>query len=399
MTRIAFLVGVAFLLSHPLLGQDTLRVAADNRPVWPPPVELVEELRLGALDGAEHEVFGRVVGVVGLEDGTTWVADGQAPIIYRYGPGGEFLGAVGREGSGPGEYQRINQMTAFPGNRVAVQDVRSMKGIVYRSDGTLHTEFRLESGLNSVDPTFHTDTLGRAYVKAMDRNSFTPSPTGVVEDVEYLWIRIDVLGEVTDTIRPPAEDPSGPVYTVITPDGARHPYTVETVSTFSPAGYLVWGRNDEYAFYRALSDGRVVRVSRRAERPNVTAEEREQFERISAYLERPGDSSYPPIPGAKPIFRTLSADIDGRVWVQRYTTSYNYKYSQAEREERGDRPLIEWREAQVYDVFEPAGRFLGTVELPRRTQLQFARGDRLWAVQVGEFDEPYVVRYRLRPAG
>jgi hypothetical protein len=397
--RATISVGILLLAPASGFGQDTLTVAADNAPVWPSPVALEEELRLGTLDGAEHEVFGRVVGVVGLADGTTFVADGQVPAIYRFGPAGDFLGQVGREGAGPGEYRRINEMTALSADRIVVQDVRGRKGIVYQSDGTLDAEFRFESGLNSVLPTFYTDRLDRAYVKAVDRASFTPSPTGVVEDWDLLWIRMELSGEVVDTIRPPPEDREGPVYTMITPDGPRYPYTVETVSTISPRGYLVWGRTDEYAFFRRLSDGRIVRISRHAERLPVNSGERGQFEEISAYFEDRGDSDYPPVPDVKPFFRVLSADIDGRIWVQRYTTPYEYAYTQKEIEERGDRPLMEWREVQVYDVFEPEGRYLGRVELPRRTRLAFVRDDRLWAIELGELEEPYVVRYRLRLGG
>jgi len=49
----------------------------------------------------------------------------------------------------------------------------------------------------------------------------------------------------------------------------------------------------------------------------------------------------------------------------------------------------------VYDVFEADGTFLGSVRLPARVTLYRFRGDRVWGVRRGEFDESYVVRFRL----
>lgn len=46
------------------------------------------------------------------------------------------------------------------------------------------------------------------------------------------------------------------------------------------------------------------------------------------------------------------------------------------------------------NVYEPDGRFLGSLTLPPRTTLFVFRDDRVWALRGGEFDEPYVVGFR-----
>ncbi|GMV08263.1 MAG: hypothetical protein AMXMBFR53_45380 [Gemmatimonadota bacterium] len=59
----------------------------------------------------------------------------------------------------------------------------------------------------------------------------------------------------------------------------------------------------------------------------------------------------------------------------------------------------------VYDVLDPRGTFLGTLRFPGsawanpwpRTEAVQARGDRVWTVEYGDFDEQYVVRYRIVP--
>lgn len=48
-----------------------------------------------------------------------------------------------------------------------------------------------------------------------------------------------------------------------------------------------------------------------------------------------------------------------------------------------------------YDVFDPTGVFLGTVRAPAKARLQAALGDTVWAYEVGELDETWIVAYQL----
>jgi hypothetical protein len=58
-------------------------------------------------------------------------------------------------------------------------------------------------------------------------------------------------------------------------------------------------------------------------------------------------------------------------------------------------PPLRWRERRRYDVFGRDGSYLGRIELPPRTTLSEAKGNRVWAIQRGEDDEQYVIRYRI----
>ncbi len=377
-----------------LVAQDTLRVDVGRAPVWGDSVRLVEEVELGALEGERHEVFGRVTGVVGLADGTTIVADELASALYVFGPDGTFLRQLGRSGEGPGEFGRISSLAAVSGSRVAVQDVRGGRVSVYEPTGALSTDFRMPTGLYSVFETFSTDGRGQYYGRTTVRDPSEP-PVQFDEDPRHAWVRYSTDGELMDSLPVPEANPEGPRYTVITPDGPRFPYTVETVSAIGWSGSIVWGRNDRYAIHWLLDDGRVVQLTRAAERLSATDGERQQFEQISSYFARRNDSSHPPVPSVKPFFRRILVDAVGRIWVERYTKGYRYDYSASEVEERGERPLISWREAQVFDVYEAQGRFMGTIRLPTRVQFMHANETHLWALRMGEYDEAYVVRYRI----
>ena len=68
-------------------------------------------------------------------------------------------------------------------------------------------------------------------------------------------------------------------------------------------------------------------------------------------------------------------------------------------------PPLTWGEPRVFDVIDPAGRFLGSVTVPnsaaagsaRRVRLALASGMSIWTIEYGPFDESYVVRYRIVP--
>jgi hypothetical protein len=75
---------VLALLPASVQTADTVVVRADNPPEWGEAVQLVEELRIGSLDGAEEEIFGRITGVAIGPERTVYVADEQVPVIRQF---------------------------------------------------------------------------------------------------------------------------------------------------------------------------------------------------------------------------------------------------------------------------------------------------------------------------
>src|SRR5205809_521119 len=49
----------------------------------------------------------------------------------------------------------------------------------------------------------------------------------------------------------------------------------------------------------------------------------------------------------------------------------------------------------LYDIYEPAGRYLGQVKVPERVEPIVMRGDYVWAATCNKDDVPQVVRYRI----
>jgi hypothetical protein len=186
-------------------------------------------------------------------------------------------------------------------------------------------------------------------------------------------------------------------FVLMTPDGTMGPFVRETTHAWSPHGYLVVGHTSRYAITLARS-GRALRIEREFTPVRVTAPEKSEWEKWRDYFNREDRESkvQVTIPTTKPAFRALDVDEEGRIWVDRYVVAE--KRPPRPRAANDKRPQLTWREPGTFDVFEPDGRFLGTVRLPPRTFIYVRRGLHLWGTQRGDLDETYIVRFRIQPS-
>jgi hypothetical protein len=377
---------------------QTQRVHAEGPGAWGADLHLVEEIRIGRLDGAEEYLFGSVSGIAIGRDGAIHVADTQVPAIRAYDARGRFVRNLGGKGSGPGEYQSIGGIRTLPDGRVTIWDPRQGRISVYTAVGAFEASHVVPGGLFA-DNIFQTDHTGHFHVRTVIgvRTGDGNPETG--------WIRIAPTGAILDTLRIPRE-PRPESFVLMTSSGVERPFPTERVTTLSPLGHLISGRNDTYAFDLQISPQRVIRIERPYAPIRLGRDERNEWEAWSRFFEQrianpsagnpnPARRASFSIPDMKPAFSELATDSQGRIWVRRYV--------EAQRRPARDRPAAVqmpqhvWREPPTFDVFESDGRFLGTVTLPWNAVLFEARDNLIWATVRGEFDETYVVRYRMEP--
>jgi len=384
--------------------QDTTFVRADGPPLWGDDIRVVEETRIGSLMGDEVYSFGMITGAAVDDDGSIYVTDMQVPAIRKYSPDGEWLRDIGREGQGPGEYIYLMGIEKLPGQPLAILDQRNARVTLY-GNGEYLTSFPSRSGLFTFAEMFGRDVDRNTYVMATlpvgPRRAQRTANGSFYTEEESLkaWVRIDSEGTVVDTLPVPLEDAQGPSFILTGPGGPYRPYTVMTLKTLSPGGYVISARNDEYRICRPAEVG-IFCFERSAQRLPVTAAEREQWEEYDHWFAesareqgRSWDSE--PIPRTKPLLRELKTDDDGRIWVSVYAESEYVPYSAEQRASREGRPMLEQKQAPVWEVFEADGTFLGRVELPHSTSILAVRGTTLIGLQRGEYDEQYVVSFRL----
>jgi hypothetical protein len=163
------------------------------------------------------------------------------------------------------------------------------------------------------------------------------------------------------------------------------PYFAQPRQVVGPAGEL-WTTPQgatqlEVARWMPPGDTSLIILSLRPPVPVTPGERDAAMAEVRSRLEDmlPGPPSLDPakIPAVKPPSHGLSLDDRGRLWV-RVT------------DERAD--------TTIYDLFEPDGRYSGTLALPFWVDPVIPptlRGERVWAVVTDASDVQYVVRARV----
>lgn len=107
--------------------RDSLGIEIVEYPAASPTVarwRLVEppEVRIGVVEGDPRYQFVNVVAGLRYDDGRILVLDRSERRVSVFASSGEFIGASGREGRGPGEYVDPITMWRLPGDTLAIYD-------------------------------------------------------------------------------------------------------------------------------------------------------------------------------------------------------------------------------------------------------------------------------------
>ncbi len=399
---LALLLTASFAVSFSTTAtsQSARVIQSTEPPVWGASVRLVQELRIGELEGDESYLFGRIRNVAIGKDGAVIVADDKTPILRMYDAKGRFLRNIGRAGEGPGEYRSMGGVRTLPDGRMLLWDNRIQRLTYYSAAGSVIKSVRVPSGLFSAD-IFHVARDGTAYVRTV--TSAVPGGAWT-----FGWIRVSQAGRVLDTIPVPKDPSPMDGFVLSASSGYDRPFTREWVSTISTRGALLFGENDRYAFEQRIPSAQTVRIERAHSPVPIAGDERREWEAWSRYMtdmqrepltnnqivpRAPAPVKTYVIPRQKPAFSELQSDMDGRIWVRRYVAAVSRPG--AVRKPGDKRPRRVWREHPTYDVFEPGGRFLGTVVLPWEARFEDASGMMLWLTVTGEDGEEAVARYRI----
>lgn len=365
---------------------------------------LEEVVRLGGLDGPVETTFGNVQAVRPIPGGGFHIVDGQVPIIRRYSADGEYLGDLGRGGEGPGEYQYIVGLATLNDGRTVVMDGSNMRVTVYDAAGALSHTFPLQPRGYGYDNRVDLDT-GEIYGMLSPEEGFVEGSNVSVGD----WARIGLDGTV-ERLRPlPPEDRVGPRY-VLSGAEMSYPFSTMTHSVMGAGGDYWEMRNDTDSILHVRPDGTESWIRLEGERVELTPDELEQWQNRGENMYRqtadrprpagfpaPDRSDYLGIPPVKPYVRNMFSDMDGRLWVLRYTEPIYMPYSEeeaAEREANGWAPH-NWRDELLWELFDTDDRLIGRVVLPPKSGLYDAMGDDLYVLSLGDYREAYVSRYRV----
>jgi hypothetical protein len=326
-------------------------------------------LTLGTLDGPEETQFYDVAEARLRDDGAVVVLDGGNARVLAFGSDGRFLWSQGRDGEGPGEYQRAQNLLVLPGDSVLVYDSGARRVTVLGPEGGMardYTPVPPEGALMNAPMALVADGLTLSTSGAMF-GDLDGGTTGRAERPAESFILTDTRGAPVDTL---GSLPGREMWMVANEQfvSVRSlPFAKRAVAD-GAAGRIVLAVTDRPEWRILDASGAVTRIVRlAAEPPEVTP----------ADWDRARDASIPEDADAEvrnrvmlefeemsrpdrwPAFSDLLLDDQGHLWVQRFAPPW---------EEDG--PASWW-------VFNPDGILLGEVALPTRFEVDQIRGDRI----------------------
>jgi hypothetical protein len=352
-------------------------------------------LEIGAgLDGDSTLQFANVVGVHRLSSGAIAVVDAWAPGVLFFDSAGALLGRIGRTGTGPGEFPRRAEPRSFDCGGDTVFVVVMLQVAAYRPPAEYVRTFRLERPAT-------IRACGAAGIIGQARYGAWRTETGVFTDsTVLLGFNADgTLRSVLDTlpleVRNWARGPEGTGY-------ARVPFS-PALSVTVRDGMLATGFGLLFEIELRQPSGVTTRMLR------VTGHERtvssEDLDQFSSYVLNPyrgnederrrleqrlEDAAGKPVP----YFAQLRFDAEGNLWARAYDhldAVAFYDYSHLLRSVA--RPTI--TEVRRWNVFSPAGRYLGAVDMPPNLTVYDIGSDAVLGVWRDELDIQYVRQYPL----
>jgi hypothetical protein len=331
---------------------------------------LTEELRIGRLEGEGPDLFGDIYGVAADDEGRIWVLDRQAKELRVFSAEGQHLWTLGREGGGPEEFRDPIGLDKDPQGRFWVVDPGNGRYSIWNPDGTHAENWERPLAGYSVPWPGMIDREGRLMDEAFVAG-------------QWIVLRFNDTGQPVDTVPVPRRDDME-FFDHATPGGGRImaavPFRPGLPSTLDRRGYIWSGRSENYRLVQQdLATGDTARIVEREWQPaQVTREDREQaVENLEWFTRQGGRVDASRMPSTKPAFSGMMVDDLGHLWVAP--------------------PQGEGEAGRTFDLFDPEGRFLGTLTTPVAINRRYTHfsGDHLYTVATDDMDVPYVVRMRL----
>jgi 6-bladed beta-propeller protein len=388
-TRTSILAVVVVTVAvQPVAAQDTVRVSADNPPVWGANVRLVQELAIGQADGPQEYAFGRIYHAAPDRDGGFYLYDVNDSQIRHYDTRGRFTGLIGRKGGGPGEYQHVGGMMVDRSGSLVVFDPGARRITHFGPDGKVRREQTTTRG--SFD-AFVLDSADRMYFIVTAGGRMMEGP-----GVQQQFLRLSPDGKVIDSLPIPIITNRTPIpqtFALSTSDGMRHNFIEEPLFAPYLSGGMIAARSGAYRVIVNDGSRRVTVVERNAQPVRLGAEERAQWLEFADTMRLRGSGPYD-IPRSKPLLRGVRSDHLGRIWAEVYVEAEKRTNLPPTRT-NGGKQILFWRERTTYDVFSPQGQYLGRIALPQESVLLAISGNRLYTRGRGPDDEERLVVFRI----
>jgi len=340
------------------------------------PVPLLDLTNLGT--GESHEFY-QVRDAARLPDGTIAVAESTSDEVRLFSASGEFLGALGGSGDGPGEFRFPGSIDAFHTDSIAVFDrqlqritVLSIRGDGYRVI-PLQIAGKYVMQLRPLDDTTFVARLSSPWAPE-ERDGLYRNPENLV--------RVHATGEILDTMTVLAGSES---FQSMGGGVSSAPLFGKSSYFAVSGGRVYFGDADRMELSALSASGQIEQVIRvpgfdLSLAPREVAEEREARIGPNSSARSREILAAMPDPRTRPAYCGLLVDTEGCVWAEECQGLIARM--------RNGRP---WR----WTVFSPEGEWLGSVEFPTRFFVLRVGSDYVLGNRYDENDVEHVEMLRL----
>lgn len=382
---------------------DVTTVVNEKGSVWGGPGRLVEVASIGVSSGPDEYMLGRI-GAVYQTDDEIYILDKSVAKVRVYDLAGTHLRSFGRRGQGPGELgSLLFDVTVDADGRIFVGDRTNRRINIYSAEGEPIDQIPLPGQVTCcVARLVLTDEGGMwMHVRASEPVSGTwregvrvhtltgpVGPTRWIPDLKYDRRVVRVSGAPANELE-------------VVPFAARR------VWTFGYDETLVVGTSDRYEFQMIGPNGSKTVVSRYWEPAPVTEDEVDYWRRMTtAALSWAEDLNWDGknIPDHKPAYRAILPSTSGEWWLVRegFVAPSACTATPSEMLRVLETDPYAYPEClfgeMIIDVFDRAGRYLGTVDdFPFRHLNASIRGDSVVGVVEDDSGTVMVKRFRLLP--
>lgn len=336
---------------------------------------VVEEVRIGTLDGTGPDLFGQINAIEVDVTGRIYVLEGQSQELRVFDRNGLHVRTIGRQGGGPGEFNQPIGLAWAPDGTLWVVDPQNNRISVVDTSGAFVAAHHALGGFVYMPWPGGFDTAGRFYNYAPDLTSGS---------FQMLLVRYDSTLAPIDSLRPPRYTGPENYFELVRERGRMRtgvPFTPGVEWRLTGQGDFWFALTGPYELVRLSAGGDTLRkVTVPFDPVPVTSEDVDSaIAGLEWFTSQGGKVDRSRIPGVKPALSGLIVADDGTLWIEIVT-----------------RDIAD--QGHVFDVFDPEGRYLGDVRLPFRLRMYpppIVRGDRLYGVTEDELEVPFVVRARI----
>jgi hypothetical protein len=370
---------------------------------------LKRDLDIGAAEGEPAYEFSRITSIAVGKDGTIYVVNGASASIRAFTPQGKFLRELGRRGNGPGEFQSPGALRVM-GDTLHLHDGMLRRTSLLDAKGELLTSWQ-----TAADPQTRTMFITHAAVPGGWIVSHSEGISPAAGEMKQITVPFFFTTEPEKGFQakrqPLVSFPYYPLYGILITGGPGG--NTASAPLFAPIprygfdnlGRMYLARGQDYRIEVYDQTGKVVRTITRPHTPvpitdKLIADYRKE---VSTYYDtaraqhsewhigRSASDGKGKLPTGKnlPALGMLYVSPQGTVLVERPDLRPNPLLPEL--------PLaLNKPQPAVYDLFDSAGRFIGSVRLGANFRPRAVTENAILGVERDELDVEHVVRYTFR---